>query len=249
MLEMLKIKRTPIEMESKREKVIEQLFQKSAVIKSLQMTSISTEDLRLLFELYDLYFFENWFRNHYAGKIKFSLSRKMTKSAGKTLCPGNISKIKPENLVLEIRIGVDFFLYYGQLGKSNTVCGVRTTSSLEALLLVFEHELCHVIEFLLFGKSSCKGTRFKTIAANMFGHSESYHRLPTNRQIASKVFGLRIGDSVSFKHNERQLTGLLYNVNKRAVVLVPDRSGILTDRQGKRYSKYYVPLKLLKSIE
>ncbi|MEN6313496.1 MAG: hypothetical protein ABFD25_04515 [Clostridiaceae bacterium] len=249
MLEMLKIKRTSAEIESRRAKITEQLFLKSSDINSPQLSSISTEDLRLLFELYDESFFRNWFRDHYIGKMKFSLSRKMTNSAGKTLCPKNISKIKPENLVVEIRIGVDFFLCYGQLGKSNTVCGIRTTNSLGALLLVFEHELCHVIEFLLFGKSSCKGVRFKTIAANMFGHSESYHKMPTNKQIASKVFGFRIGDAVSFRYKERRLTGRLYNVNKRAVVLVPDRNGMLADRQGKRYSKYYVPLTLLESAE
>lgn len=249
MLEILKVKSTEDEIVKKRGKITEQILLKSQSIKSPQLSSISTEDLRLLFELYDEGFFRNWFRDHYKGKMKFSLSGKMTKSAGKTLCPKNISKIKPENLVLEIRIGTDFFLYYGQLGKNNIVCGLKTTNSLEALLLVFEHELCHVIEFLFFGKSSCKGARFKTIAGNMFGHSESYHKMPTNKQIASKVFGFRIGDAVSFKHNGRRLTGQLYNVNKRAAVLVPDRNGILADRQGKRYSKYYVPLILLESSE
>jgi len=249
MLEILKIQKSTEEIQCKRTQMAEQLMQKSSGIKSPQLTSISTVDLQLLFELYDETFFQNWFQNHFNGKMKFSLSRKMTNSAGKTLCPKNISKIKPGDLVLEIRIGVDFFLYYGQLAKSNTVCGLKTTNSLEALLLVFEHELCHVLEFLLFGKSSCKGVRFKTMAGNMFGHTDSYHKLPTNKQIANKVFGLKIGDAVSFRHKERRLTGLLYNVNKRAVVLVPDRSGMLADRQGKRYTKYYVPLTLLDGIK
>lgn len=249
MLEMLKMKRTPAEIESRRSGITEQLLLESSDINSPRLASISTEDLRLLFELYDESFFRNWFRNHYKGKMKFSLSEKMTSSAGKTLCPKDIRKIRPEALVLEIRIGVDFFLYYGQLGENNTVCGIRTDNSLKALLLVFEHELCHVIEFLLFGKSSCRGARFKTIAANLFGHSESCHKLPTNKQIASKALGFRIGDAVSFRYNEGRLTGRLYNINKRAVVLVPDRNGMLADRQGKRYSKYYVPLTLLESAK
>lgn len=242
MLEMLKTKRLAAEIESKRAQVTELLILKSSGIKSLQLAAISTVDLQLLFELYDEIFLQNWFRDHYKGKMKFSLSRKMTRSAGKTMCPKNIGKIKPENLVLEIRIGVDFFLYYGQLAASNIVCGLKAKNSLEALLIVFEHELCHVLEFLLFNKSSCKGARFKTMAGNWFGHTDSYHKLPTNKQIANKVFGFKIGDTVSFEHKERKLTGLLYNVNKRAVVLVSDRNGPLADKRGMRYSKYYVPL-------
>lgn len=245
MIEILKIKKTAAEIAIKRAQVTEQLMQKSSGIKSPQLTSISTADLWLLFEMYDEAFFQNWFKDHYKGKMKFSLSRKMTSSAGKTLCPKNIGKIKPEDLVLEIRMGVDFFLYYGQLAKSNAVCGLKTSNSLEALLLVFEHELCHVLEFLLFGKSSCKGARFKTMAGNVFGHTDSYHKLPTNKQIMNKVFGFKIGDTVSFKHKDKRLTGLLYNIKKRAVVLVPDKNGILADYRGTRYSKYYVPMTLL----
>ena len=134
---------------------------------------------------------------------------------------------KSKEVVFEIRIGVDFFLNYGLLTKSNIVCGLKANSSLEALLLVFEHELCHVIEFLLFNKSSCKGARFKVIAGNIFGHIDSYHKLPTNKQIANKVYGFKIGDSVVFEYKERKLTGFIYNINKRAVLLVPDKNGIL----------------------
>ena len=245
MLEMLKIKKTAADIDGKRTQIIELLSLKLMGLKSLQLTSITIADLQLLFELYDQVFFDYWFRDQYKGKMKFSLSRKMTRSAGKTMCPKNIGSIKPECLTIEIRIGVDFFLYYGRLTKSSTVCGLKTDNSLEALLFVFEHELCHVLEFVLFHKSSCKGARFKAMSGNMFGHTDSYHKLPTNKQIANKVFGFKIGDTVSFKHKEKRLTGLLYNINKRAVVLVTDRNGSLADRYGTRYSKYYVPLPLL----
>lgn len=245
MLEMLRTKQLVAEIDSKRAQVTELLILKSSGMKNPQLTSISTADLRLLFELYDWVFFKNWFKDHYKGIMKFSLSRKMTTSAGKTICPKNIGRIRPEDLVLEIRIGIDFFLYYGQLAKSNTVCGSKANNSLEALMLVFEHELCHILEFLLFHKSSCRGSRFKTMANNMFGHTDSYHKLPTNKQIANKVFGFKIGDDVTFEYKDKKLTGLLYNINKRAVVLVSDRNGILADRHGTRYSKYYVPLNRL----
>lgn len=229
----------------KRAEIKEQLFKVSPNIKSFEITCISGEDLRLLFMLYDQVFFDNWFLKNYKGKMKFSLSGKMTKSAGKTLCPRNIRNISQESLVIEIRIGVDFFLNYGRMAQSNEVCGLRVTNSLDALLLVFEHEFCHVIEFLMFKTSSCSGKRFKLIAANLFGHKESYHKLPTDSQVAGKLMGLKAGMQVAFVHKDKRLTGIVYRINKRATVLVKDKNGAFADKKGTRYAKYYVPLSLL----
>lgn len=231
--------------EMKREEIKLRLFESSPNIKDCKITCISEEDLRLIFMLYDTVFFENWFAENYKGKMKFSLSRKMTKSAGKTLCPKNVSRIAPEKLVIEIRIGVDFFLNFGLTGHNNEVCGLKVTNGLDALLIVFEHELCHVIEFLLYGRSSCSGKRFKSIAADIFGHKESYHKLPTGSQVAGKLMGLKAGAQVSFVHKGKQLTGIVYRINKRASVFVKDKSGAYADKNGTRYSKYYVPLSLL----
>lgn len=247
MLDVLKTKQPLYEIENRRAIITNHLLSHSKTMKSPQLTAISTADLELLFGLYDEIFLQNWFRENYKGRMKFSLSGKMTKSAGKTLCPKSIGKIRQEDLVLEIRLGVDFFLKYGRHSHRNTVCGIETRSGLEALLLVFEHELCHVLEFLLFHKSSCKGKRFKAMANNAFGHTESYHKLPTGMQIANKVYGFKPGDTVSFDFKEKRLTGFIYNINKRATVLVPDRKGPLVDRRGKRYSKYYVPLARLQA--
>lgn len=231
--------------DKKREDVSKLLMLKSANINNGTVSNISAADLKLLFELYDEVFFENWFREEYKGKLKFSLSRRMTKSAGLTLCPKNIDKIKPEELIIEIRIGVEFFFHYDSVEESKFVGGVKTNNSLEALQLVLEHELCHVIEFIHFKKSNCKGGRFKVLANNLFGHTESYHRLPTYRQIANQKLGLNIGDAISFTFEGKRLEGILYNINKRATVMVRDKKGALADKQGIRYSKYYVPLSLL----
>lgn len=230
----------------KRTEISKLVMLKSPNIRSETISTLATVDLELLFQLYDRFFFDNWFNDSFKGKMKFSLSRRMTKSAGLTICPKYIDKIAPEKLVIEIRIGVDFFYHYGLVKGRKTVCGIKTTNSLEALQLVFEHELCHVIEFINFKKSKCKGKRFKTIAGNLFGHSESYHRLPTQRQIAKQRLGLNIGDTVSFTFEGRKLTGILYNINKRATVMVKNNQGLFVDKRGDRYSKYYVPLTLLK---
>jgi len=230
---------------NKRREISGLLMKKSKNIKSETVSALSAADLDILFGLYDEIFFENWFKQNYKGKLKFSVSRRMTRSAGLTRCPRNINGIRPEELVIEVKIGVDFFFHYGLVEGSGTVGGIDTGSSLEALQLVLEHELCHVVEFILFGSSSCKGERFRTMAGNLFGHTESCHKLPTHRQIAFSALGLKIGDSISFNYEGRVLTGILYSINKRATVMVRDNSGLLADRQGRRYSKYYVPLSLI----
>ena len=233
------------DIDNKRRKVSKLLIQKSANINNGTISTISIADLKLLFQLYDDIFFENWFKGKYKGELKFSLSKRMTKSAGLTLCPKNIDKIKPEELVIEIRIGVDFLFHYGSVEGNKAVGGVKTSNSLGALQLVFEHELCHVIEFLHFKESNCSKERFKVLANNLFGHTESYHKLPTYRQIAYQKLGLNIGDTVSFTFEGIRLGGILYNINKRATVIVQDKNGPLVDKQGVRYSKYYVPLALI----
>jgi len=243
---LLTTKRHKNDIDSKRAEILRLLTLESPNIKNGVIDSISTGDLKLMFQLYDRIFFENRFKDNFKGKVRFSLSRRMTRSAGLTIFPKNIDKIKPEELVLEIRIGVDFFFHYGLLEGSKTVCGIRTNNSLEALQLVFEHELCHAIEFIHFKESNCSGDRFRTIANNLFGHTESYHKLPTHKQIANQKLGLNLGDTVSFTFEGKKLTGILYNINKRATVMVRDKNGSLADNQGNRYSKYYVPLMLLK---
>ncbi len=236
----------PGEIKARREKISSDLLTKSEQIKDSSIRAISNTDLSFLFGLYDRIFLEDWFAQNYRGEIAFSLSRRMTKSAGKTLFRRSEDPVRPEEMQIEIRIGVDFFFQYDAVEGSKTVCGIRTDSALEALQLVFEHELCHVIEFVLFGKSSCSGQRFRTFANRLFGHTESCHRLPTQRQIADRKFGLRIGDAVTFAAGEMELSGILANINKRATVLVKDPEGDFIDRRGNRYKKYYVPLPLLK---
>jgi hypothetical protein len=85
------------DIKEKRTKVAKGIISTSSNIKSSKIMSISTSDLKLMLDLYDEIFFNNWFRDNFKGVFNFSLSTRMTKSAGKTICPKNISKIKPEN--------------------------------------------------------------------------------------------------------------------------------------------------------
>lgn len=246
MLNLLAVGYNPEEIANKRLEITNRIIGESECLKGGSITCLAAKDLDLLFRLYDELFLHYWFRDCFKGKMKFSLSKRMTKSAGLTLCPKNIAKLKPEDLVIEIRIGVDFFFQYNEVSGTKMVCGIKTNDALEALLLVFEHELCHVLEFINYKSSSCRGTRFKQLAANLFGHRESYHKLLTNRQIAGHNLGIRVGDMVSFSFKGQRLTGVIYNINKRATVMVSNSRGTLIDSKGNRYSRYYVPLTQLK---
>ena len=217
-------------------------------LRGSSIEKLSVGDLELLLQLYDEVFFNNWFKDSFKGKLMLSLSKRMTRSAGMTIYPKINSKLKEEDLKLEIRIGVDFFFHYDRVKSSKAVCGLETESSLEALQLVFEHELCHVLEFILYKKSSCKAQRFKTIANNVFGHRGSYHGLPTYRQIAVQEQNVRIGDLVAFSWEGKAQQGIVSNINKRATVMVLDRMGAYADKKGNRYSKYYVSINLLERV-
>lgn len=230
----------------KREKIADAFTRQSEHIKNGNIQTISSQDLRMLFDLYDSIFFKDWFRENFEGKMVFSLSKRMTKSAGATICPKNSHKIKPKDLKLEIRMGINFFFNYDAIQKDKVVSGIRTKNSLEAMQIVFEHEICHAIEFIHYHRSSCKGKRFKELAFNLFGHTESYHRLPSNQQIAFEKLGLKVGDVVQFMIEGKITSGIISNINKRATVMVRDKRGNYRDTKGVRYSKYYVPLQLIK---
>lgn len=236
---------TSEEITAKRAEITKRFLAHSANIRTPQITRISVLDLRFLFELYDEVFLQSYFKNQFPGMIKFSLSPRLTRSAGKTLCPKNIGKMKPQDVVIEIRMGLSFFFKYDEINSAKVVCGLPTANSLEAFQLVFEHELCHVLEFLVFHSSSCAQKRFKTIARQLFGHTESYHKLPTQSAIAQEKFGLKIGDTVSFSFEGETKRGVLYRINKRATIMVHDRKGVYVDKKGNRYAKYYVPLRYL----
>lgn len=245
MKDLLNICYTNEEILSKRNEIALRLTSHSPNIKGSSIIKISNGDLQQLFSLYDEIFLGNRITQEFKGIIKFSLSSRLTKTAGKTLFSKSISQLKPQQQVLEIRIGTDFFFKYDELESEKSVAGIVTHNALEALQLVFEHELCHVIEFIMFGSSSCSQPRFKALAGNIFGHTESTHQLPTSRKIAQEKYGIKIGDKVSFAFEGQKLEGVIYRINKRATVMVKDRSGAYADKQGKRYTKYYVPLSKL----
>src|SRR5690606_25945858 len=92
--------------EKKRDQVSKEFIKKSENIKSTDVNRLSAADIKILFELYDGIFLNHWFEHNFKGKFKFSVSSRMTKSAGLTFCPKNMGILKKENVTIEIRMGV-----------------------------------------------------------------------------------------------------------------------------------------------
>ena len=126
--------------------------------------------------------------------------------------------------------------------------GITCADRLEALQRVMEHELVHLIEMLLWEKSSCAKPRFHSISLRFFGHSENRHQLITPKEKALVKFGIKPGVQVRFRFDGIEHTGVVNRVNKRATVLVEDRHGEQYS-DGKRYAKFYVPVQMLNTVD
>jgi hypothetical protein len=202
---------------------------------------ISTADLRRLLELYDHQFFAGLLHRFVEGRLSFRLSRRMTSVGGQTT-------YRKRAGTLEICLSTTLmFQTFDEVQREVRVNGVACHDRLEATMRVFEHELVHLLEFVLFHESSCSGKRFRQLSRNLFGHTAQTHQLVTQRERAWKSMGLHIGSKVSFEFEGRRLTGTIYRITKRATVMVPDPRGPYTDQQQNRYSKYYIPLEWLKA--
>lgn len=233
----------------KRTAIKEALFEKSLNIKSDNFNNISEKDLYILFELYDEIFLNYWFKQNYKGKIKFVLSRQLTRAAGNTRTKKNISQIRNEDMEFEIKISLNHLSNFYKINRSKYVGGIEAHSVLDSLMLVFEHELCHVIEFIVLKKSSCRKKPFKDLINNIFKHTESTHRLVGADEVNAHNYGLKIGDSVKFLHSGKYIQGYIQRINKRATVMNPDMRGNYIDKLGNRYKKFYVPLDSLIKVK
>ena len=128
------------------------------------------------------------------------------------------------------------------------VGGLVTAHRLDALQRIFEHELVHLLEMVLWDDSSCARRRFKSIVQRLFGHLESNHQLLTPSETARVEFGIATGDRVQFHYRGIQLTGIVNGINRRATVLVPDQTCGEWFDDNQRYQRYYVPLDRLSRV-
>jgi hypothetical protein len=230
------------------EKVRQQVFIQSKQIKTDNFQVVSNDDVKLIFNLFDTYFFDNYFKeNNIIEKMAFDFSKKMTSAGGKLM----YYKVTNQNPI-QFRMRISAYLIFNSFknneAKPVNLAGFETKNRLEALMHVIEHEIIHLIEFLAFNDSSCKKDNFKKLANSIFGHTAFTHSLLTGKMEALKEYDLRIGDWVDFSFDGKKYKGFIQKITKRATVMALDEKGIYKDAKGNRFTKYYILLKYLKKM-
>jgi hypothetical protein len=231
---------SPGEMSERLGAVHELALRHSKHLATANFTAIHTQDLRRLFALYDEHFFEGQFQPALHGTpVYFRLSSRMTSVGGTTT---RYRSFQGSQLHYAISISTTLlFQSFQDVSRPIEVSGRLCRDRLEALQRIFEHELIHLAEMVLWVESSCSAPRFQGIAHRLFGHTDHRHALITPRERAWRKFGLRAGDRVRFRFDGKEYVGFVNRINKRATVLVEDRRGVPYS-DGKRYHKFYVPL-------
>lgn len=210
--------------------------------------AIHPDDLELMFDEYDRVFFGNGCRRALGEcQLNFRLSKRMTKAAGKTF---RYTPRKPGCLPwYEIAVSTTLlFQAFREGDRPITVTGLPCRDRLQALQRLFEHEMLHLVEMLVWEQSSCSAPRFQTIALNLFGHTAHTHALITHQERAWTERGIRPGSRVRFRFEGVEHVGVVNRITKRATVLVEHPRGQLYS-DGKRYQKFYVPLSMLNPLE
>jgi hypothetical protein len=212
-------------------------------------TTIQSADLRCLFDQCDRLFFDAAIgANLDRAALSFRVSQRMTSAGGKTV--RFVTRGRPDQTRYEISVSATllFQCFNGDDHRPIFVSGVSCATRLDALQRIVEHELVHVVEGMLWERSNCSATRFRSIAARFFGHRGSTHALITPREHAAVRFGIQPGVRVRFVLDGVRRIGFVNRVTRRASVLVTDaRGSLFTD--GQRYATYYVPVEQLETIE
>lgn len=229
----------PLEQETirrKREIILTHLLSLDEGFNCIPVRSVSQETLLYLLEAYNDGFLGGCLNRM---KIQVTLSSRLTSSAGKfVFATGPFGRIKQA----EIRMSSDYLLRleHGPFDLN----GLTVATPQEAFLLVFEHELCHAVEMMLYGKTG-HSSRFLLLANGLFGHTKTRHKLPTRMQEAAQE-GLFIGRTASFLYKGAEIQGIITYIGKMATVMVPAAKGEYRDKRGRRYTKYRVPLSKIK---
>jgi hypothetical protein len=225
------------------------VLSQSEYIDDANFNCIHPADLECLFEQYDELFFGLQIKEALGDTpLRFGLSKRMTSAGGKTAHFQD--RIDSSRCWFEISVSTTllFQCFAGDDHRPIVNSGIECHDRLDALQRVMEHELVHLIEMLLWDKSSCSKPRFQSIAHTFFGHTDHRHQLITPREKAFVKFGIKPGMQVRFRFEGVEHTGVVNRVNKRATVLVQDGRG-QPYSDGKRYAKFYVPVQMLEAVD
>lgn len=209
---------------------------------------IHPEDLESLFEAYDACVFDGHCRHALGSRrIRFRLSRRMTRAGAMTVRYEPRTEEGQEWFEIVVSTTLLFQTFWEE-SRPVTVTGIPCQDRLEALMRLFEHELVHLVELLVWQDSSCSRKRFQSIASRFFGHKEHSHQLITPDERAWESFGIRRGSRVFFDFEGKRHQGVVNRITRRATVLVESRNGVRYS-DGRRYAKFYVPVEQLHPVD
>ena len=224
------------------------VLDKSRYLDAPNFSQIHPADLERLFAEYDGRFFDGQIKESLDEvPLHFRLSKRLTRSGGTTTCYTDRRSGK-RRYEIGVSTAILFECFTGDDHRPMTASGILCRDRLDALQRVMEHELVHLIEILLWDKSSCSQTRFHSITRRFFGHLNNKHQLITPRERAIVKFGIQPGMAVRFRFDGIERTGVVNRINKRATVLVEDPTGVRYSN-GKHYAKFYVPVPMLEPVE
>jgi len=146
------------------------VLSESKYIANPNFTTIHPADLELLFAEYDDEFFAGQIRKTLGTvPLHFGLSKRMTSSGGKTAHYTGRADGKQW-----YEISVSTTILFGCFGRDDhrpiTASGIVCRDRLDALQRVMEHELVHLVEMLLWDKSSCVQLRQNSFRAGGRSH-------------------------------------------------------------------------------
>lgn len=212
----VELKYDPETIKRKREQ-IKQVLLDSSIDESL--TDLHINHLDLLFKLYDSEFFKGQLTTQIGrrrGTLTFELSNRMKTSAGKCIMSNND---------FIIRIAKHMLLQTFNNDSPSLVNGIPCENRVEALLLVFEHELIHLAIYSMNMRLpktpiySSHGAFFKQLALAYFQHTKVKHNLLSVAASFQTKTDFSINQQVSFVFKKQTLTGKITKLNpKRAAI-------------------------------
>jgi hypothetical protein len=234
--------------------IYETLLRESPHLKTGNFRALSSTDLARMFDLYDQDFFAGALHGALRqadSPLTFRLSPRMSRSGGhmaryRRRQPDEAGK-RATRYELAIATAL-LFQTFNDVTRAVRVNGIECADRLEALQRVVEHEIIHLVELLVWDRSSCTAARFKALAVRVFAHTETTHNLVTQHERALANFAIGVGDRVTFVFQGTRYHGMVNRITNRATVLVENPDG-LPYSDGKRYAKYYVPVAMLEKVQ
>lgn len=232
--------------EARRERIRHQILSTSRSIQIPNFVHFNDQDLWTLYEQYDRLFFENQL-----GKTLSEQSDRplVLKFSGRLRSSGGVTRRNRypgrPGFGFTIEVSRNILLEnFRTPCQTATVTGRLCSDRLDALMRIMEHELLHLAEYLTFDQSSCSGSRFRATAYALFGHTAHRHTMTTRRSRVLASTPFRPGHRIRFTLNDQTFQGIINRIHTRATVLVESSQGQrYTD--GKKYLKFYVPIRCL----